>query len=125
MLPPTYAIPLPALDPLVYYSLAIVAGFQYSRKLKNIPPPDHSIAPPVSILKPVRGVDREAYKNFASMCELDYPQYEIIIAVGEADDPVIPLIEKLQLEFSATSIRLIVGVEQLGISPRQIACAAR
>ena len=113
-----YLILIPALGPLVYYSLAILAGWLYFHKLRNLPPFDRSFIPPVSILKPVRGVDREAYENFASMCALDYPLYEIVFAVGEPGDPVIPLIERLQREFPSTSIRLIVGVEQIGVSPK-------
>ena len=77
-------------------------------------PGDRSFAPPVSILKPVRGVDREAFANFASMCELDYPDYEILFAVGDANDPVIEIIEHVQHAFPQRSIRMIVGVEQLG-----------
>jgi ceramide glucosyltransferase len=74
--------------------------------------------PPVSILKPVQGLDREGYQNFASMCELDYPSYEIVVAVSDANDPVIPQIQRLQQEFPKTNIRLIIGVEELGISPK-------
>ena len=50
------------------------------------------------------------------MCQLDYPEYEIIFGVGENDDPVVPLIEKLQREFPERSIRLMAGIEQLGSS---------
>jgi ceramide glucosyltransferase len=74
--------------------------------------------PPVGILKPVQGLDREGYQNFASMCELDYPSYEIVVAVSDANDPVIPQIQRLQQEFPKTNIRLIIGVEELGISPK-------
>lgn len=87
---------LPALCPLVYYIMATYAGWDYFRKTKKLPPADPKFAPPISLLKPVRGVDREVYENFASMCRQDYPKYEILFAVSEADDPVIPLIEKLQ-----------------------------
>ena len=45
------------------------------------------------------------------MCVLDYPKYEIVFAVGEADDPII---QALQRDFPETQIRLIIGVEQLG-----------
>jgi ceramide glucosyltransferase len=113
-----YLILIPALGPLVYYLLTILSGLAHLRKLRKLPPFDRSFAPPVSILKPVRGIDREAYENFASMCDLDYPRYEIIFAVSEGDDPVRPLIERLQREFPCTSIRLIIGVEQLGVSPK-------
>jgi cellulose synthase/poly-beta-1,6-N-acetylglucosamine synthase-like glycosyltransferase len=82
--------------------------------MERFSPPKSSKIAAVSILKPVRGVDHEAYENFASMCQLDYPEYEIIFGVGEADDPVIPLLQKLQAEFPETLIRVIVGIIQLG-----------
>lgn len=111
-----YLVLIPALGPLVYYCLAIFATWSYRRSLKQLPPFDPSQTPPVSILKPVRGHDWGAYDNFASMCGLDYPEYEIVFAVGQADDPIIPTIEKLQRDFPKTTIRLITGVEQLGAS---------
>ncbi len=107
---------LPALGPLVYYCLAIYSGLVYFRRLRKLPPVDRSLAPPVSILKPVRGLDHGAYENFASFCGLDYPDYEILFAVADTDDPVIPIIEKLQKEHPRQAIRLMVGVEQLGIT---------
>jgi ceramide glucosyltransferase len=72
--------------------------------------------PPVSILKPVKGLDWQAYENFASMCTLDYSRYEIIFAVADENDPAVNAIERLQREFPKVAIHLIVGVEQLGRS---------
>ncbi len=111
-----YLVLLPALGPLLYYGLAIFSSWDYFNRLKKLTSTEPNIIPPVSILKPVRGVDREAYENFASMCRLDYPEYEIIFAVGEADDLAIPLVARLQREFPERSIRLITGIEQLGAS---------
>src|SRR5258708_38812615 len=107
---------LPALAPLVYSCLAIYSGLVYFRRLRKLPPPDRSFSPPVSILKPVRGLDHQSYENFASFCNLDYPDYEILFAVADTDDPVIPVIEKLKRNFPLQAIRLIVGVERLGIT---------
>jgi ceramide glucosyltransferase len=111
-----YLILLPALAPLIYYCLATYAGESFFRAKRRSPSPVGSYSPPVSILKPVRGIDREAYENFSSMCELDYPEYEIVFAVAERDDPAVDLIRKLQQAFPNRAVRLIVGIEQLGSS---------
>ena len=107
-----------ALAPLVYYAIATYSGWSYFRGLRNTPVEPSRFTPPVSILKPVRGVDREAYENFATFCRLDYPEYEIMFGVSDADDPVIPIIKALQQDFPQCSIRLLVGVPSFGASPK-------
>src|SRR5439155_26572919 len=47
-------------------------------------------------------------------CRLDYPEYEIIFAVAEPDDPVVPVIERLQSDFPDCPIRLVKGVARVG-----------
>jgi ceramide glucosyltransferase len=113
-----YLILIPAVAPLAYYALAAYASWSFFRRNKKLPSNGRNYAPPVSILKPVRGVDREAFENYASMCALDYPEYEILFAVADENDPVVGLIEKLQQQFPACSIRLISGIEQIGSSPK-------
>jgi len=103
-----------AAAPLAYYLLSLHCVVSHFRELRKLPPLKSSYTPPVSILKPVRGVDREAYENFASYCRLDYPEYEIIFAVAEPDDPAVPVIERLQADFPRCSIRLIKGAERIG-----------
>jgi ceramide glucosyltransferase len=103
-----------ALCPLVYYILSLYNIIAYFRGIRRLPPRDDAFAPPVSILKPVRGVDSEAYDNFASYCRLNYPVYEIIFAVTDPRDPIVPVIEKLQRDFLHTRIRLATAVERLG-----------
>src|SRR2546423_3087443 len=103
-----------AAAPLAYYLLSLYCVVSYFRALRKSPPLNSSYSPPVSILKPVRGVDREAYENFASYCRLDYPEYEIIFAVADPDDPAVPVIEKLQADFPRCAVRLIRGAERIG-----------
>ena len=74
--------------------------------------------PPASIVKPVRGLDYEAYENFASFCQLDYPKYEVLFAVSEGDDHVCDVIEKLRADFPACSIRLIAKVPCIGTNDK-------
>jgi len=108
------AVLLLALGPLVYYLLSLYSVIDYFRGVRKLPRRDDSYAPPASILKPVRGVDPGAYENFASYCHLDYPEYETVFAVAEANDPIVPVIEKLQRDFPDRRIRLVVNVERCG-----------
>jgi len=103
-----------ALAPIAYYLLSLYCVLGYFRGLRKSRPRNCSFAPPISIVKPVRGVDREAYENFSSFCRLNYPEYEMIFAVTDPDDPVVPAIRKLQRDFPDRSIRLVSGVARLG-----------
>jgi len=105
-----------ALGPFIYYLLILWASIIYFRPLKGTAPGQPSPKCPVSILKPVRGLDREAYENFASFCLLDYPEYEVLFCVNSADDPAVPVIKELQLAFPERDIRLLIGAPHLGAS---------
>jgi ceramide glucosyltransferase len=108
-----WLILLLAAGPFAYYLVATIAALRFFSSHRELP---RDFAPPVSILKPVRGLDREAYENYASFCRLDYPEYEILFNVADERDAAIPLIERLIREFPQRSIRLFLGAEQLGSS---------
>ena len=106
------AVLLLALAPLGYYVLAAIAtlrffGRERARQLPNF-------TPPVSVLKPVLGVDFGSYENFASFCRQDYPDYEILFAVNDDGDPAVPMVRQIVAEFPERKIRLLVGAEQFG-----------
>jgi ceramide glucosyltransferase len=102
-----------AAGPLVYYLLCLYCVVDFFRSQRRVAIPGE-FTPPVSVLKPVRGVDRGAYDNFASYCRQDYPEYELVFAVAEADDPVLPVIEKLQRDFPERTIRLVKDIARKG-----------
>jgi len=106
------AVLVVAAAPLAYYVTAILAALRFFPRARKCVLPEY--APPVSLLKPVRGVDFGSYENFACFCRQDYPDYEILFAVNEEGDPAVPLIRQLKAEFPSRRIRLLVGAEQVG-----------
>src|SRR5277367_569192 len=94
--------------PLIYYSLALFSAWQFFRKSQKSSP-SKSYTPPVSNLKPIRGLDPDTYENFASFCRQDYPEYEIVFCVGDASEPALPVIQRLIRDFPECQIRVLMG----------------
>lgn len=76
--------------------------------------PPESFTPPVTILKPVRGDDPDAFAAFESHCRLDYPDYELIFGVWDPADSAIAAVERLRQEFPQRAIRLVMCPQSLG-----------
>jgi len=93
--------------PFIYYLIALYSSWSFFRQAEVRRPPQPDFTPPVSNLKPIRGVDPGAYENFVSFCRQDYPDYELLFCVGDKDDPAVPLVERLAREFPERRIRVI------------------
>src|ERR1700730_19053094 len=83
------------------------------RKLKQPPLPESQL-PPVSILKPLKGVDPEIWESFCSHCEQEYPQFQLIFVVSDPADPAVEVVRKLQTKYPYLPIELIVCNRVLG-----------
>ena len=66
---------------------------------------------PVSILKPLSGLDLGLEANLRTFFEQDYPAFEILFAVRDAGDPAVAIVEKLQNEYTRIPSRLLVAGE--------------
>jgi len=92
--------------PFIYYVIALFSSWQFFRKAKESNRP-LDFTPSLSNLKPIRGLDAEAYENFASYCKQDYPDYELLFGIGDGDEAVLEVIEKLKRDFPKQRIRVI------------------
>jgi ceramide glucosyltransferase len=101
-----------AIAPLAYYLVAILAALRFFRRERSKALPDFT--PPVSVLKPVHGVDFASLENFSSFCRQDYPEYEILFCVNEMSDPAVAVVQTVMSEFPQRRIRILSGATQFG-----------
>ncbi len=74
--------------------------------------------PPVSLVRPLCGLDNYAADTLRSTFDLDYPRYEILFCVASANDPIVPLVESLMAEYAGANARLLVGDERASSNPK-------
>jgi ceramide glucosyltransferase len=113
-----YALFALGFAPLAYYLVSIFAAGRFFGRRKDLPPASPSFAPPVSVLKPIYGLDRDTYENYASFCVQDYPEYEILFCVSDETDPALQVIRRLIQDFPDRGIRVLIGSEPLGVSDK-------
>jgi ceramide glucosyltransferase len=95
------AFALPALAGGAYFTLALVAALRKRR------PAGSTFAPPVSILKPVRGRDARFYEGLVSHAEQDYPEFEMIFGVRDPADAAMVDIARLIRAYPHVPIRVV------------------
>jgi ceramide glucosyltransferase len=79
---------------------------------------DFGNGPPVSIIRPVRGLDACEERTLRSTFELDYPGYEILFCCAEADDAAVPVLRKLIGEHPHVPARLLIGDDRISENPK-------
>jgi ceramide glucosyltransferase len=98
----------------IYYLLCLWAANALLRARKAGTSGRSTHLPPVSILKPLKGIDPEIYESFRSHCLQDYPEYEIVFGVSDPADPAVASVERLKQEFPQRAIQLVVCPNILG-----------
>jgi ceramide glucosyltransferase len=98
---------------LVYCVLSMVAAWKYRRQPIPAAPPQRI---PISILKPLHGLDEGLEENLRSFFAQPYthpdgtPAFEILFATRDAEDPAIAVVERLRAEFPGVPVsRLVTG----------------
>ena len=92
---------------VVYSAMQIVAATRYLA----VRPPALRSAQPISILKPLAGLDLDLESNLRTFFEQEYPSFEILFAVRSESDPAVPMVARLQREYSQIPSRLVITGE--------------
>jgi len=94
-----------------FYCYSIYAAIDFFGSPDPVEPDFH---PCVTLLKPICGLDSDAYENLASFCQQDYPQYQIIFAVRDQHDPGVEVVKQIIDNFPSIDIQLVVNDRTIG-----------
>lgn len=84
------------------------------RSFRLVRPDSCRFAPPVSILKPLKGADRKIYESLRSQCLQDYAHYELIFGLSDPCDPAMEYVQRLRQEFPSQDIKIVICPDVLG-----------
>src|SRR5512135_3336778 len=98
----------------LYYLAVLIASLKFL--FEKDPAPGYT--PPISLLKPVRGLEPGFYDCLASHCRQNYPQFELIFGLNDPADPAIAAIEQLRRNFPHVPIKIVVAPEMRCASPK-------
>jgi ceramide glucosyltransferase len=102
------------LSATAYYAVSVVVGRGFARRA----PTGRQPWPGISILKPIRGLDPDAFANFSSFCRQDYPRWEVLFGAEDENDPGLEAARRVQREHRQTSIRIVAGNGADGTNPK-------
>ena len=74
--------------------------------------------PPVSIVRAIKGADARFVENLESFCAIDYPDYELILAAADENDPVLAPVRRFLDRPGGPRIRLVVDPTAIGLNPQ-------
>jgi ceramide glucosyltransferase len=101
---------VPVVGGTVYGVLCMVATARFRRRVQTHRVSQVDSWPPVTILKPIYGLEKNLEMNLRRACSQDYPDYQVVLSAQRRDEPALPLMQKIARECG--SERVTVAVEQ-------------
>ena len=105
---------VPVLAGSVYVILSLFTTARFRALARRRPEQSFPVWPPVTILKPVHGLEKNQRENLRSTCIQDYPEFQVVFSVQEIDDPVIPLLREMQQEFGEDRVTVAIENKRCG-----------
>lgn len=74
--------------------------------------------PPISVLKPLKGIDDNLFDNLASFCTQDYPEYEVIFSLQDRNDPAAKIASRVLERHPDRNISIVIERCARGLNPK-------
>jgi len=96
-----------------YYLLMLYSGREFFAAQRRVPE-DVGDLPPITVLKPLKGLDVLLYENLVGLCEQDYDGFQLVFGVADGEDPAIAVVRRLQAEYPHLDIQLVIDARVYG-----------
>lgn len=107
----TWLLLVLCLSAVWFYCYAIYAAIALAH---NLYPENANFHPPITILKPICGLDGDAYENLATFCRQKYPIYQIIFSVRDLQDSGLEVVKQIIQDCPQLDIQLVVSERAIG-----------
>lgn len=95
---------------LFFYLAGYYGAWDFFTRSKPASEPDRADTslPTVSILKPLKGLDVDLFENLSTFCRQNYPVFQLVFGVADADDPAVKVVRQLQAQYPSVQIELVI-----------------
>ncbi len=105
---------IPAVGGSIYGLLCLFTLWHFRTETRPPSPCSFSQWPPVTLLKPVCGLEKNQRISLRSACLQDYPEFQVVFSVQDPNDPAVPLLKEMQQAYPE---RVSVAVENNQAGP--------
>lgn len=99
---------IPVAGGAVYALLSTAAVLLYFARARSAAPTDPAFTPPLTVLKPCYGLERDLEARLRTACEQDYPDYQVVFSVQRPDDPALPVLHRLLADYGQDRVAVVV-----------------
>lgn len=103
---------------IVFSLLSVLAAKRFKDLGASFQAVDPETLPPITILKPVKDIERGMYANLASFLSQDYPKFQVLFSLQNPDDPALDILERLRKDFPHVDMEIVVSKNRIGYNPK-------
>ena len=97
----------------VYFGMVMIAAFRYGQLSRRLRARAEATAaqslPPVTVLKPVHGMEPKLEATLESFFRQDYPDFEIIFGARSRDNEALVVVEKLRAKYPGVRTQVVIS----------------
>ena len=105
---------IPIISGCIYLILSVWTIRNFFRKTTTEINATEKFQPPVTVLKPIRGIEKNLKSNLHTITIQDWPEYQVIYSIQDPQDSALPILDELQAEVDNQKISVVIDNKQAG-----------